>query len=657
MTKIGQIIRKNILLLTRSRSSAFVILFGPLVIILLIGLAFTSTAGADFAVGYHNPEPSALADTFVKNMEDSGFIVQSFSTVDECIDGIKQGALQTCIGFPANFSIENEKTNEIIFYVDESRTNFVYQIIDSISSNLGLATAELSQGLTDSILQVLWDTESGVDDAIEEVVKIKASTASVLGDADKATSAAADLDFESVDVDTDLVEGYFDTMTISLQNLRGQTDDFIDDSKALKSELDGNAYVGGAAYTDFLEALDDLENYTGDNEVNEETNVANFELAFEEMVDSLESMDEKLADAEEANEETIDKIGDLKKSAENIRDSLDDLKKMLEDVNSGIESLKVTSSETITNPITTTIEYVSGKNNKLSFMFPYLLMLVVMFVGLLLSGTLIIMEKKSKSSFRTFCTPIKDEVLMLGNFLTSFIVVLIQVAVIVGIAYYFLGDALLGNLGVAGLLLFLGVVFFIVLGMAIGYVLNSQEAVTMIAISLGSISLFLSNLILPLETLSGQLRYITSFNPYVITSEALRKALLFNAPHTQLTREIFSLIGYSIGIFIVLVIIRHIMKSKFYQNMSFTRKNKIFEDPSDMYLKVEGHDIKNLRDFMLWLEAVDDRMLDRELSWKDISEWMKKNHMSKMLRVRLAGKKREEMITSIEKYLDKVRKT
>ena len=44
MSKLGQVIKKNLLLLFRKKSSAFVILFGPLAIILLIGFAFTTTS-------------------------------------------------------------------------------------------------------------------------------------------------------------------------------------------------------------------------------------------------------------------------------------------------------------------------------------------------------------------------------------------------------------------------------------------------------------------------------------------------------------------------------------------------------------------------------------------------------------------------------------
>ena len=83
MAKLIQVIKKNILLLVRGRSSAFVILFGPLFIILLIGLAFTTSPSQNLAVGYHALSETSLTDSFVENMESTGFVVEEYSSIDE----------------------------------------------------------------------------------------------------------------------------------------------------------------------------------------------------------------------------------------------------------------------------------------------------------------------------------------------------------------------------------------------------------------------------------------------------------------------------------------------------------------------------------------------------------------------------------------------
>jgi ABC-type Na+ efflux pump permease subunit len=654
VSKLGQIIRKNLLLLVRNRSSAFVILFGPLFIILLIGLAFSNSSTGDFIVGYYDPGHAELTQKFVLNLEEDGFVAQSYPDLTSCIEAVKIGTLQTCIAFPADFSIADNKTNNIIFYVDQSRTNFVYQIIDSISKNLGVATAKLSEDLTENILRVLWSTDEGVNDAIENVIVLRANVAAIEKDIGAASEGASDIDFEGAEVDTDEVEGYFDTMTLAAEDLRSEVGDFMNAAEDLQDYMETNGF-NASVVLDFYEAMEDMDNYTDLNEEAEEVTIENFDTALADMITALDEVNEKLSSAEESNEEVIVKITSVQKSAEKVRNDLNELKLSLEKMSTTINSLKVTSSATISNPITTSIEPISSNNNKLVFMFPYLLMLVVMFVGLLLSGTLVMMEKNSKASFRTFCTPVKDELLMMGNFLTSFIVLLFQVGIIVGIAYYFLGDVLIGNIPVAASILFLGMVFFITLGMAIGYLLSSQESVTMISISLGSIALFLSNLILPLETLSRELQKMTMFNPYVITSEALRKALVFNTSHVILQKEILTLILYSVIVFCLLIIVRHVVQSDFYSKLHL-RRRKIFEDPSDMYLKIADLEIKSLKEFAAWLEEIDEKTFKEEFIWKDFRDWMKHNHMSRSLRVRLAGAPRARMIILIKKHIDKVRK-
>jgi len=651
VSKLGHIIRKNLLLLFRKKSTAFVILFGPLAIILLIGLAFTTSSSYEVALGYYTPEDTALVGRFVGNMEDNGFIVEEFDRPDSCIEAIQTGSLQTCIEFPEDFAITNNRSNEIIFYVDQSRTNFVYQVIESVSSNLGVESEELSQDLTSNILNVLSNTRAGVDNAVDELVKAKASASGLASEADTARSTAAGMNLSSDGVDTSLVETYYEELDDAMVKLRDDAQALVTTSKDLDDEME--ASLSNESYEDFTDAVDTLESQIDTNEEDEEMLLNSFDDAIGLLKDSLDELESKLEDAEDTQQETLDQIDALQDQADAVLEDLDDVKSDLEGLIANIDRLEVTSSETITNPITTTIEHITSRNSKLAYMFPYLLMLVAMFVGLLLSGTLIMMEKSSKSSFRTFCTPTKEELLMLGNFLTSFIVVLVQMAIIVGIAYYFIGDSLLGNVPVSLLIVVLGVVVFIILGMALGYLLSSQEAVTMISISLASVFLFLSNLILPLETLSQQLQQAVSFNPYVITSEALRKALLFHTEQSKLNAELWTLVGYSVAVFVFLVLVRELMRSKISQKLAFARNARLFDDPSELYLHVQGKEIRNLRELMEWLEAVDDKTFREHLTWHDLRAWLKKNRMRKMLRVKLAGKTRQEMVDILEKEVEK----
>ena len=113
---------------------------------------------------------------------------------------------------------------------------------------------------------------------------------------------------------------------------------------------------------------------------------------------------------------------------------LEGLKLSLEKIVTNMNAVKVTDAEKIVSPITTKVEPVSTQTSKLIFLFPNLLVLMIMFMGLLLSGTLIIMEKGSRAFFRNFTTPTRDEKFILGNFITSILIVLAQVIVVLLLA-------------------------------------------------------------------------------------------------------------------------------------------------------------------------------------------------------------------------------
>jgi ABC-type Na+ efflux pump permease subunit len=653
MTKLGQIIKKNMLLLLRSRSSAFVILLGPLFIVLLIGLALTTSSSYDLAVGYTAKDTTELTGRFVQNLEAEGFMVESFDDIEECAGQIRQGTLQTCILFPENFTLEEGKTNEVVFYVDQSRTNFVYQIIDSVTSNLGVEAAEISKDLTEDILTVLWKTDEGLTKAVEKTVTAQALANGITTDSDSAASSLKGIDLKESETDLDPVEESFVDIEDSFTLLRNQATSLVDDGRTLEDELDAIPYASDP-YDDFKAALTVFESAVGDAEDASALARQDFDVALEDLSAAVEDINDKMKEAGDARDDVSKLVTSMKAKTTSVKTSLDELKVQLESLSADINTLKVTSSATISRPITTKIEYVSSKTSKLSFMFPYLIMLVVMFIGILLSSTLIIMEKRSKSSFRTFCSPTSEELFMVGNFMTSFIVILLQMGILFAITYRLLGNLIVGNVAIAGLILLVSIVFFILLGMVIGHLLNSQEGATMVSISLASVFLFLSNLIMPLETLSAQFREMTAYNPYVIASETLRKALLFDTQYEALKHALLLLVIYSAAMFLLMVIIKNVTNS---QNIYFGRsaRKHLFDDPSDLYLRIEDQSITNIKDLAKWLESVDDKTFEKALPWSTLREWLVRNDVDKMLRVKLAGKSRKQMALIIRKELERRR--
>jgi len=184
----------------------------------------------------------------------------------------------------------------------------------------------------------------------------------------------------------------------------------------------------------------------------------------------------------------------------------------------------------------------------------------------MLSSSLVVMEKKSRAFFRNFTTPTSEWCHLLAGYITNFFILIIQIALILTAASFYLDFSLLSNYQVTPLIIFLSISLFILLGTVIGYMFRTQEGTTIASISLGSVSLFLSNLILPVESFPEIVRKILLFNPFVLCSELFKKAMLFNATLVDIQNELFILLGY-VFLFIILVII--------FQKVSF---NRLFTD-------------------------------------------------------------------------------
>ncbi len=181
-----------------------------------------------------------------------------------------------------------------------------------------------------------------------------------------------------------------------------------------------------------------------------------------------------------------------------------------------------------------------------------------MFSSLLLGTTLVMMEKNSPAFLRNFFMPIRKTTFVISTYLTNVILIVIQLMVILGISLFFL-DNLLGVLPLVVLILFLAASVFTFLGMVLGYIFTSEETGVLASISLGSLMLFLSGVIIPLENVSVVLRNIAIFNPFVIAEKLVREVFIFNASLETIWVDLLILVGYTVILFLVILMAESIL--------------------------------------------------------------------------------------------------
>ncbi len=595
MNVITKIIKKNFKLLTRSKSSALVIILGPLLLIFLVGIAFDTSNTYNLNIGIYSPEYSNVTDSFVDKLSEKNFNVKQFDSEIKCVDEIKQGRTHTCIVFPRDLSFDDKNvTNEITFHIDYSKINLVWAIVDTITEKMSATESEVSEDLTNVLINKLEYTRA----SIFEKKPLLSSMNTQISDVKSQIQKIKD-ELEKLDLSLDKESFKISDITTKNQQIKDEIDSLQRDTATRLSEISTSLNLTQRKIEKLNntleeEKLDVLDNFppieANVNSIrykfNRSTNISATSWAdMNAIISSFEgSIDKIKSNLDQASSTRLESNNDIEIAKGLIDSSLNNLNNLettLNSIDSAIASIQVTNVEDIVNPITTTIKPVTQQNTQLNYLFPSLAVLVIMFISILLSTTIIMMEKHSPAHFRNFITPIKDITFILGTYFTNIILVMLQVVIILAVSSYFFKTNILSSFLNISLLLLIITSLFTFIGMAIGYLFNSEETATLASISIGTILLLLSSTILPLETMPEYVSQIARFNPFVISESLLRKVLLFNPPVIELLSELAILLSYGALLFVFVWFLQKAYKLNYlnkivnFEHKLFDKKNKI----------------------------------------------------------------------------------
>ena len=130
------------------------------------------------------------------------------------------------------------------------------------------------------------------------------------------------------------------------------------------------------------------------------------------------------------------------------------------------------------------------------------------------------------------------------------------------------------------LVLLLAALVFSLVGMVVGYLFNSEETSILASISTGSLFLFLSGVILPVEGMSTGLRELTMMNPFMITEKLIREIFIFNSGFMVIWEDLLMLLLYGVLLFFVILVIdsmasKHLLNRIMYKHHKKHRKHDL----------------------------------------------------------------------------------
>ena len=136
---------KNFRILLRNMSSLLLLVIGPLVLILLVGFAYSGENIHDIRIGVVSSDYALLQPAF-QNFSTYSYII-TYNQTAQCVDDLRHQAIHICLEFSEDFGEKSGTeftSGTITFYFDNSRKTLSNKIVEAISDYFGGEAEKIS---------------------------------------------------------------------------------------------------------------------------------------------------------------------------------------------------------------------------------------------------------------------------------------------------------------------------------------------------------------------------------------------------------------------------------------------------------------------------------------------------------------------------------
>jgi ABC-type multidrug transport system permease subunit len=603
--QIMMVIEKNIKRLLTSKISASLILFGPLLLIAIIGLAFQTSDYYGIKIGVYAAQYDNVTTKILDAMTKNKFEVQKTLSSDECISKAKDSQVHLCILFPEDYS-----KGRLEFYVDYSRINLVYVLINKISESVTSLSSQISLSMTQELLDMMDSTSGQIGESLQGVQSMTddARMLAVKLDSLKSKLESTNIQTDYVtlnkinDRNSDLNKNIAETKTgirdmkdkavslrDKLQPISDNMDNILNNMDESLSVMNCTAHNSEdlTAYLDQDDFAERLLNSPDSTcsliftfKHNLESQRSDMQSGISDLNDLIEKSDtieSQITDMEssvrydsqnaaysltEFNEAKNNLTNELEAMSVSTNESILTLENMNEKItliSQGFNKINSLDAENVVRPIQTSIKsLVAKKQNTLEILFPALILIVLMFVSILLGNVLIMREKMSKAYFRNRIIPAHDYISIAGTYITSWIISILQSSIIILIGIIAFNINLEFNISSILIIISLASIIFTSIGIIIGYAASSEETSTLTSIVLAVILLLFSNILIPVESMSRIAGMIAEYTPFSMAEAILRKNMLFGATSQLTSGSLFIILLVQCALLLVLAYLAHI---------------------------------------------------------------------------------------------------
>ncbi|MCF7872191.1 ABC transporter permease [Candidatus Woesearchaeota archaeon] len=574
--QIITIVKKNIKRLLSSKLSAAMVVFGPLILIVLMGLAFQGSGFYGVQIGIYEEGQTNTTSDLLDIMKKSDFKIIQTQSKEQCINKVKDGTNHMCMIFPKNY--ENEKME---FYVDYSRMNLVYAIVSRLSGQINELSSDISMGMTQDLLNFIKQSANLMAQSSTSLIELQRSSELLSAELSNIQQAIGSLNFNNTIQVLNQISNSESPTNQQIQNTQIELNNAKIQLQVAETQLKDTEQTINTQINEINNAMTQLScTETNSNDLSsqlktqglaaliqtqddptcsllitiretlkkEKEKTKLFQETTQNMQDYINSIIQRVSTIQQQAQgqanETQQNIQDMQQNQQSLTQNLQGMTQatnqsaqaiqtmtqQLNTLQEQFEKIANSNAQTIIKPIKTSIKSLTTKKiNTLEMLFPSIIIMVILFEGILLGNTLIMREKKSKAFFRNQILPVSDYLFNIGTYITAIILTSIQVLIVLIIGLLLFKINVVFNPLTIIPILILSILIFSSIGMLIGYLSTSDETAILIAVILTIILLMFSNLVIPTETMQRPLGDIAKFTPFNISEEVLRRTLIFGS--------------------------------------------------------------------------------------------------------------------------------
>lgn len=233
---------------------------------------------------------------------------------------------------------------------------------------------------------------------------------------------------------------------------------------------------------------------------------------------------------------------------------ISDFNEDLKNISLELNEISNLSSTQLLNPIINQIEGFDQSRTNIDYLFPTLIVFIIMFVAILLGNILIIKEKKSRAFFRNIISPSNSLIIPFGAYLTILLIIFFQITIIFVLSMFFLPLSIYIYPFELFITLFIGISIFTFIGIIFGSLIDSEESMIVISILLIIIFLIFSNVLMPIEVIPPLFNLFIQLNPFFIISEMIKKQVINGILLESILKEVVNSVIYLVFLSIIAIV-------------------------------------------------------------------------------------------------------